>query len=139
VTIADLVADLRAPTPSAAAEAVVPDRSDIARNLQRDGWRLSRGIATQLGRAQERVQFAREDLASAGGRLTELKREQVRIAARQLEALSPLAGFARGYAIPLSSEGRILRTGADFVPGGEFDLRVRDGVVNCRTIEVNDL
>lgn len=132
VTIADLVADLRAPTPSAAAEAAVPDRIEIARNLQRDGWRLSRAIATRLGRAHENVQLAKVNLRVCGERLIEGRRDRLRIAARQLEALSPLASFARGYAIPLSRRGRILRRVEDFAAEQEFDLRVRDGLVPCR-------
>src|SRR5690606_23534315 len=66
VTIADLVADLRAPTPSAAAEAAVPDQADILRGLQRDGWRLRQGIAARLGRALEDVRYGEAQLARAG-------------------------------------------------------------------------
>lgn len=132
VTIADLVADLRAPTPSAAAEAAVPDRVELARNLQRDGWRLSRAIATRLGRSHESVQLAKADLSDCASRLIDVRRDRVRLAARQLEALSPLASFARGYAIPLSSDGRTLRQRSDFPPGTEFSLRIRDGAIPCR-------
>src|SRR5690606_20107444 len=135
VTMADLVADARAPTPSAAAEAAVPDRVELMRNLQRDGWRLSRGIATVLGRAQEAVQVGKAGLRQAGERLVDGRRERVRIAARQLEALSPLAAFARGYAIPLSEEGWTLRSTADFPAGSRFRLRIRDGEVACTVTE----
>ncbi len=132
VTIADLVADLRAPTPSAAAEAAVPDRVELARNLQRDGWRLNRAIAERMGRAQEGVEYAAERLREAARRMAAERRERLRVAARHLEALSPLAAFSRGYAAPLSGEGRILRRSADFAPGAPFVLRVSDGDVACR-------
>jgi exodeoxyribonuclease VII large subunit len=131
VTIADLVADFRAPTPSAAAEAAVPDRLDIARNLQRDDWRLKQGIAGRLGRAWEDARYGRSQLERSGKSMLASKREALRGAARHLEVLSPLAAFARGFAVPLE-EGRILRRRADFVAGREFDLRVSDGVVPCR-------
>src|SRR5690606_4251909 len=75
VTIADLVADLRAPTPSAAAESAVPDRGDLLRNLQRDGWRLRQGIAARLGHAQDEVGYARSRLFESGARLTDGARE----------------------------------------------------------------
>ena len=132
ITIADLVADLRAPTPSAAAEAAVPDRVELARNVQQQGWRLNRAIAERLGRAQEGVEHAGERLREAAHRMTADRRERVRVAARHLEALSPLAAFARGYAVPLSDEGRILRARNDFEPGAPFRLRVSDGDVSCR-------
>jgi exodeoxyribonuclease VII large subunit len=130
VTIADLVADLRAPTPSAAAEAAVPDQIDISRGLQRDGWRLRQGIAARLARALEEVRSGEARLVRAGKILLGAKRDAVRVAARHLEALSPLAAFSRGYAVPLDS-GRILRRRSDFVPGRGFELRVSDGSVPC--------
>ncbi|MEX2569935.1 MAG: exodeoxyribonuclease VII large subunit [Gemmatimonadota bacterium] len=134
VTIADLVADLRAPTPSAAAESAVPDRVELARNLARDGWRLRQAIAGRLGRAQEAVEHWRAELGEAAARMTHERRERVRIAARQLEALSPLSAFARGYAVPLA-DGRILRHRQDFPKGRAFDLRISDGTVRCEAGE----
>jgi exodeoxyribonuclease VII large subunit len=133
VTMADLIADLRAPTPSAAAEAAVPDRAHLERNLQRDGWRLRQGIAGRLGGAVEAVDLGRVHLQRAGKLLLATHRERIRGAARHLDALSPLAAFARGYAVP-QVEGRILRRRADFRPGLGFQLRISDGVVPC-TVE----
>lgn len=131
VTIADLVADLRAPTPSAAAESAVPDRADLVRGLERDAWRLSRAVVGKLGRAQERVNLAGAALQDAAAELTLSRRERLQIAARHLEALSPLAAFARGYAVALSPQGRLLRSIAQFQESPEFDLRVSDGSVRC--------
>ncbi|MEX2583746.1 MAG: exodeoxyribonuclease VII large subunit [Gemmatimonadota bacterium] len=135
VTIADLVADLRAPTPSAAAESAVPDRTELARGLQRDGWRLRQAIAGRLGRAQDEVEYGRERLQEVGSRFTADRRERVRVAARHLEALSPLAAFARGFAVPLSTDGRIMRRPADFTRGRAFDLRLAQATVPCRVAD----
>lgn len=137
VTIADLVADLRAPTPSAAAEAAVPDRVELLRGLDRDGWRMNRAIAGRLGRAQEQVDTASERLLQAGRRAVAERRERVRLAARHLEALSPLAALARGYAVPVR-EGRSLRDASDFHPGLAFDLHVRGGTVPCEVTGAPD-
>lgn len=136
VTIADLVSDLRAPTPSAAAEAAVPDRLEISRGLERDGWRLNRGVVTRLARAAEDVRYARDDLDRAITEAVAARRESLRVAARHLEALSPLAAFARGYAVPLR-DGRILRRSEDFETGATFALRISDGAVAC-TVEAVD-
>jgi len=50
-------------------------------------------------------------------------------AAAAMEALSPLSTLARGYAVPLDPDGRLLRGIRDFGPGRDFDLRVADGYV----------
>ncbi|MDB4948805.1 MAG: Exodeoxyribonuclease 7 large subunit, partial [Gemmatimonadetes bacterium] len=56
-------------------------------------------------------------------------REAVAGTAGRLHALSPLAALARGFAVPLAADGRVLRRRADFAPGQAFGLRVVDGVV----------
>ena len=48
-----------------------------------------------------------------------------------MEALSPISTLARGYAVPLDKDGRLLRTVRDFPPAREFRLRVVDGNVPC--------
>ena len=60
-----------------------------------------------------------------------VRRESGRLAgaAGSLEALSPLSTLARGYAVPLGSDGRLLRTVRSFPPGLNFGLRVADGYV----------
>ena len=154
VTIADLVADLRAPTPSAGAEAVVPDRASFARRLGDLRPRLSAGIKRYLDRYRGNLD-ARSDLLGRGIRgVLEPRTAQVlsrrerlagtmraRLAFRRarmenatgkLEALSPLATLRRGYAVPLDRAGRVLRSVARFPLRSSFDLRVVDGRVACR-------
>jgi len=60
------------------------------------------------------------------------RKEWLARAAAQLEALSPLSALRRGYAVPLSPEGRVLRSAGEFEPGAPFRLRVVDGSVECR-------
>ncbi len=153
VTICDLVADLRAATPSAAAEAVAPDRRWVGKRLDAMGRRLGRGLAgqvrsrrwwlDQLGdalfrRGRRRVQRSRDRLEAARSRMASavrgrIRREAGRLseAAAALEALSPLSTLARGYAVPLGRDGELLRGVGDFPRGRDFRLRVVDGYVPC--------
>jgi len=131
-TIADLVADLRAPTPSAAAEAAVPDRAALRRELAEVRERMGRCLEEQVAGCRERLFEARLDLRDARERLVAGRRDRIAALAGRLNALSPLSTLARGYAVPLDPAGRLLRGVADFAPGAEFRLRVADGTVPAR-------
>jgi exodeoxyribonuclease VII large subunit len=131
-TIADLVADLRAPTPSAAAEAAVPDQSAVRRRMEDLRERLTSCTRERIADGRESVFNARLDLKAAAERGLRARRVGVAAQAARLQALSPLNVLARGYAVPLGAEGRVLRRVGDFRPGAAFDLRVADGSVPCR-------
>lgn len=131
-TIADLVADLRAPTPSAAAEAAVPDRASLRRGLLDLRERMGRCMEERVESSRERLFEARLDLRDARARLVAGRRDRMAALAGRLNALSPLSTLARGYAVPLDPAGRVLRRAADFAPGAAFRLRVVDGSVECR-------
>ena len=153
VTICDLVADLRAATPSAAAEAVAPDRQWVAGRLETLGQRLGRGLAGQVRsrrwwldqladslfrRGRRRVHASRDAMAAARAHMVaamsaRMRHEASRLseAAAALDALSPLSTLARGYAVPLCRDGKLLRRAGDFPRGRDFSLRVVDGYVPC--------
>jgi len=153
VTIADLVADARAATPSAAAECVVPDPGAIEGLLERAEYRLVSGLRRTVERPQRRldVQVARMETAmtrrlgqrqsrmaaidgrleSAMGRLLRRREDRLASLAGRLEALSPLAALRRGYAVPLAEDGTLLRSHRDFETGSSFRLRIADGSVDC--------
>ncbi|MHB1193851.1 MAG: exodeoxyribonuclease VII large subunit [Longimicrobiales bacterium] len=153
VTISDLVADLRAPTPSAAAEAVTPDRAAVLEQLAGVPERLARGLRgtlerrrLRLDRSLSRVARAMErrlvaprqeaDLAAARLergllRLLERRRSQLSGAAGRLHALSPLAVLERGYSVARTREGKVLRRVEELPAGRTFVLRVVDGTVAC--------
>jgi exodeoxyribonuclease VII large subunit len=155
VTIADLVADLRAPTPSAAAEHAVPDggalrdelmaaRVRLARTLRRfavrrreqldvERERLDRRVRRLLEKRHEQVGSARERLDRRMHRIVEMRRASLAQLAARIDALSPLQSLARGYAVPLDEQGRILRRTADFMIDAAFRLRVADGTIRGRT------
>jgi exodeoxyribonuclease VII large subunit len=138
VTLCDLVADLRAPTPSAAAESVVPERAALVAAL-RDRADL---LAERAGRV---VTAARESLVDFGlalsdraARLAERRRARLQQAAGRLHALSPLATLGRGYAVAradASAGGGALTSVGRFVPGMPFVLQLRDGAVRATAHE----
>jgi len=151
VTIADLAADARAPTPSAAAALALPAREELADRLRSDRARLGSALRRTLERASDHQARMHEALraASPGARVRGWRERSVagaralRIAATRdlerrrglletrmagLDALSPLAVLGRGYAIASDpSTGRVLRSVADTVPGAPLALRVSDG------------
>jgi exodeoxyribonuclease VII large subunit len=129
VTIADLVADLRAPTPSAAAEAAVPDRADLRRRLLELDRCLQAAARERIVTGRDQLAGIRTEMQTRLTRRLRAHREQLRAAAAHLNALSPLATMARGFAVPLATDGTLLRGIADFPPGREFQLRVVDGSV----------
>lgn len=158
VTIADLVADLRAPTPSAAAERAVRDGAALREILEGGRLRLVRSLRQQVERRAHRVEQAKlrtvramqrrlatprstverraDRLAGAMRSLIQSRRSLLGVAAGRVNALSPLSILERGYAVPLGEGRKVLRQVADFREGGEFTLRVVDGRVQCRTTDV---
>lgn len=132
VTLCDLVADRRAPTPSAAAEMATPDRDEVMSELEHLGARLARGLAHRVDRMDERLGRTSDRLVGAIERRMEAVSYQLSAVSGRLDALSPLGVLARGFAVPRDGTGRVLRRTADFHPGDPFDLRVVDGTVKAR-------
>jgi exodeoxyribonuclease VII large subunit len=204
-TIADFAADLRAPTPSAAAELITEAQHKIAEHLANQSHRLDRAVRFQLLQARQRLtrlpvsraesrvstllhrqaqrlddlsfrqeaavedqlrqrqrQVAdlaaavlrhdpRQALAQARERLLAsrtridrslertLRRSAVRIGAlnARLHSLSPLAVLERGYALVLSSDGKLVRSTAQIAPGDRLTTRLADGAFASR-VETTD-
>ena len=147
-TLADLVADVRAPTPSVAAELVAPDRVEVAREVAVLRARAEVHTARALVEARERVDrhvsalhHALPDLAAerrrVDGRASELLHAARAVAVRttgrtvalagRLGALSPLATLQRGYAVIERPDGSVVGSAAALRPGERVDLRMRDG------------
>jgi exodeoxyribonuclease VII large subunit len=132
VSLTDLVADLRAPTPSAAAEAVVPSRDSMLEALDNTALRLAQALAGYAELGRERLARTADRLVAA------IQVQQERRGARldqlggKLDALSPLKVLGRGYSVARDSEGRVLKRTEDFQEGLEFRLTVSDGDVGAR-------
>jgi exodeoxyribonuclease VII large subunit len=132
-TIADLVADYRAPTPSAAGEAVVPEREALLASLQSLGMALAAGLRDRTRRGGERLERSGRRLLELARRSLETRATRRDGVAGRLHALSPLGVLQRGYAVPLDAENRVLRRVTDFEVGEAFRLRVADGEVEAVT------
>lgn len=154
VTIADYVADLRAATPSNAAELAVPDQNDVYGWLVQVSARLRQRTGRELSLARERlrrfsasrvlldpmtpVEERRQLLDRQGQRLAAAligqlagQKERFAAAAAKLDALSPLKVLGRGYAIPQKGE-RVVLSAKELKEHDHFTLRLRDGQVPCQ-------
>ncbi len=132
ISLTDLVADVRAPTPSAAAELALADQRDVRRALDDLAARLAGGLGGRTRLGIERVERAGDRLQGAIAAVLERRGHDLARLAAQLEALSPLRVLERGYALPTAPDGRILKRRAEFIPGAPFSLRVVDGSVPAR-------
>ena len=154
VTISDYVADLRAATPSNAAELAVPDQAELVRRLRSItsamGAQLSRQV--KLNRKRLEVLASSRPLQSPTAYVDERRllldgvqrrlctaQQQTLAGSRQrcvrlaaaLDAMSPLKVLTRGYAMAQTEDGRLLRTVEQTSPGGRFTLHLADGRIRA--------
>ncbi|PCF95404.1 exodeoxyribonuclease VII large subunit [Vreelandella nigrificans] len=193
VTLADFAADVRAPTPSAAAEHLVPDQHTLTRQLEQLENRLHRAMQARLERDSQRLDTLRARLRHPGEQLEhqrqhlttltqrlqramqqtltrqkaqvvqlerrlssqdmarlhraeqeyvdqlqrrlgkamqralEVRRVRLNSAARELNAISPLAVLGRGYAIAQDEKGQVIRRADDTQPGQKIKLKLAEG------------
>jgi exodeoxyribonuclease VII large subunit len=132
VTLCDLVADLRAPTPSAAAEAATPDRVEVLGHVAHLAQRLGRGLTLRAQRMADRLDRTADRVTQAVQQHLERYDARLTTHAASLDALSPLKILARGYAVARDAEGRVLKRVAQLPGGRAFRLRVTDGEVGAR-------
>jgi exodeoxyribonuclease VII large subunit len=132
VSLTDLVADVRAATPSAAAEQAVADRREVTRQFDDLASRLAGGLISRSRLAQERLTRSADRLEAGLAAVLQRERHRLQRLGAQLDALSPLRILDRGYAVPIGPDGHVLKRRAEFVPGAPFRLRVADGDVAAR-------
>jgi len=159
-TIADFVADLRAATPSNAAELAVPDRMELIAQIEHLRARMTQAEAHRIAVSRQRV------AALAGKRImadpknyladrqmtllhltrryeqalthaTDVRRQKLARAAGMLEALSPIRVLSRGYTMVRSGEGMLVRQAETLHPGDRVQLDFTDGSAVCRVEETH--
>lgn len=132
ISLTDLVADLRAATPSAAAEAAVPDRDPVRAHVDTLARRMARGLTARVEVSAQRLDRTADRLGSGIAARIGLGRGRLDALEAGLQALSPMRVLARGFALARDHDGRVLRRTADFPPGARFRLTVADGDVPAR-------
>ena len=138
VTLSDLAADVRAATPSVAAETVVQDRAALEREFAVMQNRMAHNTRRRVRLAAGRLQAQERDLTYEVRAAVSRRNDRMARAVGKLEALSPLSALARGYSVALAADGRVLRSVRDFTAGSRFTLRLNDGQVDCEAERVHD-
>ena len=130
ISLCDLVADFRAATPSAAAEAACTSREEVLLALTGVRQRLIQALDDRLNEPRVRAASAALSLAAAVTERLQSKRHRIGAAAGRLNALSPLGTLKRGFAVAGDDAGRTLASTADFHAKMQFTLRLCDGEVD---------
>ena len=157
-TICDFVADMRAPTPSAAAELAVPDKRELLMHIDRLDERLSAALVRSVTRARERLESLSERIAGdvlsrqlsvkrdevdrlqekafllMKGILRE-KRERLSSVAGRADALSPLSTLSRGYSLA-EHDNKIVSRVNDLNVGDRLSVIMQDGRVETEVVEI---
>ena len=133
LTVADLVADHRAATPTAAIVALLPDRRSELQTLENRRRRLKDGATSRLRQERERLMQRRAalQLQSPLQRISRL-RETLHQKQKLLEALSPDRWLQRGLALITGASGEALSAVASVKIGDQLTIRMRDGQVTTR-------
>lgn len=157
-TIADFVADLRAPTPSAAAELAVYEYRSLQDTIDSYGERLQRLMNQQIKNKQNQIQqFAyrlrylnplnqirekrtrliqmEESLQLAMNRRLERKRHQLALYLEQMKGMSPLLKLNQGYSFVSDEEERTIHDIEAVVPGQKLNIYVKNGLIHAQVLK----
>ncbi len=157
-TIADFVADLRAPTPSAAAELVTPNRDDLRHKVDTLTVRMAEALLSdlrykraslreqsaqlkalspraQLANARQRVDGLQARAALAMTHRLALERERWNGLTQALNGVSPLAVLKRGYAVVTHPNGAVVSKAREVKEGEALRVRVGEGEFGVRVSE----
>ena len=157
-TISDFVSDLRAPTPSAAAELVVPDENELISKFDNVLKRLKLCTSKILDTKRLTFKFYAEkpvltnpesminnekiyldslckSFENSISRITEAKKKELSVLVSKLDGLSPLGTLSRGFSVTKNEKGNILRSVKDVKKGDLLTVTLTDGEINTRVEE----
>ena len=158
-TIADFVADFRAPTPSAAAEIAVPDLREVKELLSTLNKRLCYTMTSNIKEKRNRLELFKhsysykypyanvydrrqrierllEDLKKQINNRLSLNNRQVKAYGERLHGLSPLSVMARGYSIVLNDKDKVVKSVEQVKLDDKLKISMGDGDITCRVIKV---
>lgn len=161
VTISDYVADLRAATPSNAAELAVPDREALMQTLDSMSASMASALNRQLKNArnhlnvlaaspvlrsptgyfeqkEKTLELYKSRLTSAQNRRIAGKNQRFIALVSKLDAMSPLKVLSRGYAVAKGPDGHILRTARAVETGDRITVMLSDGTLSAEVLEKED-
>ena len=154
VTISDFVADLRAATPSNAAELAVPNAEDLRETLRSYDIRMTQAMRKQMTQRRAALEnlagrrvlqspaayfdlrrveldYTRSRLIAAGERYLASRRQTFAQCEAALDAMSPLKVLGRGYAVASDAAGAVLRSAGQVQPGDAIRVQLQDGALHC--------
>ena len=135
-TISDFVADLRAPTPSVAAERVILKKSDIIEKLDDIEKRLKDYPLEVVKEYEQRLDEIEKDLDLRFRHYMQLKEENFKLFSEKIEILSPLSILNRGYSVSFKMPGRkILKNATSLKKGDVVETRLSKGVFRSKVEE----
>jgi len=159
-TISDFVADVRAPTPSAAAELVMPERTVVENMLDNLKMRLRNAVVKKTGMERLKLKRLCESVAfrqpynkiyqermmldvqkrymqKALAALYTQNRNRLSLLAARLDTLSPLSSLARGYSIiRLEKDNTLVKSINDVRKGDKIEVILKDGILGCNVDEI---
>lgn len=161
VTISDYVADLRAATPSNAAELAVPDQDALRQTLDAMSSAMATALNRQLINAQQHLTLlsnanclqtptayidqrrselnhASQRIHAAQGRVLDQKSARFSALIASLDALSPLKVLQRGYAMTTDEGGRVVRSVRQLHPSDRIQIRLADGTITAKTETIEE-
>jgi exodeoxyribonuclease VII large subunit len=133
-TIADFVADLRAPTPSAAAELLSPDQVELSYTLEKTYGRLKNLLNQTAQNITQKLDHFEQKILRAMQTLIEQKKLNLLELSRALNTMSPLATLDRGYSILLDKNNDIINSAKNIQLGDKITAQLKDGKINCEVI-----
>jgi len=132
-TIADFVADKRAPTPSAAAELAVPHRAELEARLQSHSRALVAALSREFAQYRQRIDELTRVSSMHLGNLLTISQEKLRGRELKLGSLSPLATLERGYAlVQHAATGEVISRIDHVHRGDAIEVKVSDGQFKSR-------
>ena len=158
-TLCDFAADLRAPTPSAAAELAVPDTEELLSSLGHMNDRISLAMNRRLARSRDRLRLLsasrmlkdprafiddkrmalamdEQALYTRMERILAAKRAEFQYKTAKVEALNPLAVVARGYSAVFDEKGILVKSVSQLAPGDGVSFALTDGRVHARVEKI---